>query len=248
MAREIFVVGDHSRLVVRNLTEELKKNGFIIHNILANVDNIRCLPDNKNHVILCLSDDLDFDVLRYLVKMHKQDGWHLYTVGIMNMSIEQGEYFKKVPAVKFPSYTVNIPLFIDHMEKNDIEKKRILVVDDEPILLRSIKGWLGSDFEVSLVNCGESALEFLDLHPVDLVLLDYKMPTMDGPDVLKLIRNDDNKKNTPVMFLTAKNDRESILSVMAMKPEGYILKSRSPIEIRQAVVDFFVNRSISIEE
>ena len=130
------------------------------------------------------------------------------------------------------------------MERNSNRKKQILVVDDEPIILRSIKVWLGDDFHLSLVNSGEMALEFLDMHPVDLVLLDYKMPTMDGPAVLEAIRKDERLSNLPVIFLTANNDRQSVINAMQYKPDGYILKSKSPEEIKSTVVDFFKNRVI----
>ena len=130
------------------------------------------------------------------------------------------------------------------MERNSSRKKQILVVDDEPIILRSIKVWLGDEFNLSLVNSGEMALEFLDMHPVDLVLLDYKIPTMDGPAVLSAIRNDSRLSNLPVIFLTANNDRQSVINAMQFKPDGYILKSKSPEEIKSAVVDFFKNRTI----
>lgn len=86
--------------------------------------------------------------------------------------------------------------------------------------------------------------EFLDMHPVDLVLLDYKMPTMDGPAVLEAIRKDERLSNLPVIFLTANNDRQSVINAMQFKPDGYILKSKSPDEIKAAVVDFFKNRII----
>ena len=89
-----------------------------------------------------------------------------------------------------------------------------------------------------------AALEFLDMHPVDLVLLDYKMPTMDGPAVLEAIRKDERLSNLPVIFLTANNDRQSVINAMQYKPDGYILKSKSPEEIKSTVVDFFKNREI----
>ena len=123
-----------------------------------------------------------------------------------------------------------------------MEKKRILVVDDEPLLLRSIKGWLGTDFAVFLVNSGQNALSFLDMHPVDLVLLDYMMPGMDGPEVLKRIRGGTHKE-LPVIFLTANSDSRDETNVMQLKPDGYILKTLSPEEIKQAVQDFFKERA-----
>ena len=90
------------------------------------------------------------------------------------------------------------------------------------------------------------AIEFLDMHPVDLVLLDYKMPTMDGPKVLEAIRNDERLSNLPVIFLTSSNDRQSVINAMQYGPDGYILKSKSPAEIKEAVVDFFKNRVIKV--
>ena len=84
------------------------------------------------------------------------------------------------------------------------------------------------------------------MHPVDLVLLDYKMPTMDGPSVLEAIRNDKRLANLPVIFLTANNDRQSVINVMQLKPDGYILKSKSPDEIKEAVIDFFKHRVIKV--
>ena len=155
-------------------------------------------------------------------------------------------FFKRIPSIKLESYTINTDELLELMEKNDTKRKHILVVDDEPIILRSIKLWLGDDFDLSLVNSGETAIEFLDMHPVDLVLLDYKMPTMDGPAVLEAIRNDKRLSNLPVIFLTANNDRQSVINVMQLKPDGYILKSKSPDEIKEAVIDFFKHRVIKV--
>ena len=160
------------------------------------------------------------------------------------LSLEDDKFFKRIPSIKLESYTVDTDKLLELLEKNDNRKKHILVVDDEPIILRSIKTWLEQDFEISLVNSGEMAIEFLDMHPVDLVLLDYKMPTMDGPAVLKTIRLDERIKNLPVIFLTASNDRQSVLTAMQYKPDGYILKTKTPDEIKAAVIDFFKNRVI----
>ena len=114
------------------------------------------------------------------------------------------------------------------MNQYSNNKKRILVVDDEPILLRSIKLWLDNEYDLILVNSGETALQFLETHIVDLVLLDYRMPMMDGPEVLAAIRNNIKLKNLPVIFLTANNDRQSVITAMQFKPDGYFSKA-SPL-------------------
>lgn len=247
MLREIHVVGDKSRLVVKNLIDELKQADFVVQFCEPDVERLKFLPSKRLHLVLCISDGMDFEVIKFLTHLHKSIGLYLYIVGTMNLAIKDEEFFKKIPAVRFSNLSIDISKLLGFMEKNDVAKKRILIVDDEPIMLRSIKTWLGEQFEVSLVNSGEMALQFLDMHPIDLVLLDYKMPTLTGPQVLQKIRTDKNMQDLPVIFLTANNDKESILSVVHLKPEGYILKTQSPEEIKQAVVDFFNNRIIVVD-
>ena len=48
--------------------------------------------------------------------------------------------------------------------------------------------------------------------------------------------------NVPVIFLTSKNDRETVLKVSALKPEGYLLKTMEPAQIVQTIDDFFEKR------
>ncbi|WP_294428314.1 two-component system response regulator [uncultured Treponema sp.] len=247
MIKEMYVVGDDSRLVVKSLMNELKATECEVHVIYPEPEYLNFICNVPVHLVLCLSEGMDFDVIRKLSKIQKDGNLNIYTVGSMQMSIDEQELYDKLPSIRFPTYSLDISLLLDLMEKNDVERKRILVVDDEPIMLRNIKTWLGKDFDVSLVNSGQTALQFLDMHPTDLVLLDYKMPVMDGPLVLKKIRDTENLAYLPVMFLTAQNDRESIMNVMHLKPEGYILKSRTPEEIRQAVIDFFKNRIVFMQ-
>ena len=91
-----------------------------------------------------------------------------------------------------------------------------------------------------MASSGKIALSFLAQNPVDLVLLDYEMPVMSGPDVLKDIRNTQSIKDLPVIFLTAKDDKESVMKVVALKPEKYLLKSMPKEKLIAAIDDFFI--------
>ena len=104
------------------------------------------------------------------------------------------------------------------------EKKRILVVDDSGILLRSVKAMLEGEYEVAVATDGKKAIERAKKKKPDLILLDYEMPVMDGRETLEEIRNDEELKDIPVVFLTSVADRDSIASVLKLKPEGYLLK------------------------
>ena len=245
MHNNLYIVGDQARMVVKNLILQFIKTGCRVTVLAPTSDDVDKLPGASITLLVLLSDDIDFMVIRKIVGYQKKYNYKLCFIGrIPNLSLEDDKYFKQIPSIKIESYTVNIEKLLELLEKYDSNRKRILVVDDEPIILRSIKIWLGDDFDLSLVNSGETALQFLDLHPVDLVLLDYKMPTMDGPKVLEAIRNDERISDLPVIFLTANNDRQSVITAMQYKPDGYILKSKSPDEIKSAVKDFFKNRVI----
>ncbi len=73
----------------------------------------------------------------------------------------------------------------------------------------------------------------------DLILLDYEMPITTGPQVLEMIRSNDSTADIPVMFLTGKGDKESVLRVLSLKPAGYILKTVDRTELRGNISKFF---------
>lgn len=104
------------------------------------------------------------------------------------------------------------------------EKKRILVVDDSGILLRSVKTMLADQYEVAVATDGKKAIERAKRRKPDLILLDYEMPVMDGKETLEELRKDEELKDIPVVFLTSVADRDSIAPVLKLKPEGYLLK------------------------
>ena len=238
--RELYVMGDTNRLVVKSFLNDLDKKSFKIHTVTPDDEGVASLPDTKHHLIVCLADSMDLHILRKIDEKREKSGMFLYLAGNMNNPpIDEENFLKQITATRFPSFPLNIDLLTRAIDINSNEKKRVLIVDDEPILLRSAKMWLGEEFEVSLAPSGEVALEFLNLHTADLILLDYRMPTMSGPEVLKKIRDNPRTKNIPVIFLTANGKRENILDVMKFKIDGYILKSQSPEEIKKAVQEFF---------
>jgi signal transduction histidine kinase len=80
----------------------------------------------------------------------------------------------------------------------------VLVVDDDAMNLKVLKGFLGIDgYEVRVAESGHEALEQLALGGVDLVVLDVRMPEMDGYEVCRRIRSDPRRTRMPVIFLTA---------------------------------------------
>lgn len=119
-------------------------------------------------------------------------------------------------------------------------KKSILIVDDDPQYLNIVRQWLLGDYKVSLASSGLQAIRFLGKNKVDLILLDHEMPVTSGPQVLEMLRSDPETASIPVMFLTGKSDKDSVMAVVALKPEGYFLKSIQKDELLEALKKFFV--------
>ena len=110
-----------------------------------------------------------------------------------------------------------------------IKKKRILVVDDDPSYAKMVREWIKEYYRVDIVTAGMQAISFLlkvkEGEQVDLILLDYEMPVVDGPQVLQMLRQEPATEHIPVVFLTGLGTKEAVSRVMELKPAGYILKS-----------------------
>lgn len=110
------------------------------------------------------------------------------------------------------------------------QKKHILIVDDDSRILRMLKTYLAGRYELATAINGKVALKFLETKTTDLVLLDYEMPTENGPAVLEKIRANPKTKNLPVVFLTGVTKENKIREVLPLNIQGYLIK---PVEMEK---------------
>lgn len=103
-------------------------------------------------------------------------------------------------------------------------KMRILAVDDNIINLATIEQELKNKYDVITVNSGARAIRFLNKEKPDLILLDVQMALMDGIETLKEIRTMENGAAIPVIMLTSKKDRETVIEGTKLGILDYILK------------------------
>ncbi len=122
------------------------------------------------------------------------------------------------------------------------QKKKILVVDDSEFMRSKLTLLFDNDYTVLEAGSSISAIQSITMNRPDLVLLDYEMPVCDGRQTLEMIRSEKATANIPVIFLTGRGDRESVKKVMALKPEGYLLKTMPEEEIKKIIDDFFEKR------
>jgi len=102
---------------------------------------------------------------------------------------------------------------------------RILIVDDEPVILQVLSNHLGSaGYEVALATNGPEALRLVDERAFDLVVLDVMMPKMSGYEVCRTLRERHSLQELPVIFLTAKNQVPDLVVALAAGGNDYLAK------------------------
>ena len=103
-------------------------------------------------------------------------------------------------------------------------KKRILIIDDNPMMIRVVREYLGDDYEIASAISGKIAYKFLEKKQVDLILMDYEMPVENGAEVLRNLRKSADTADIPVIFITGTADSSKIREVLSLRPQGYVLK------------------------
>lgn len=117
-----------------------------------------------------------------------------------------------------------------------------MLVDDSALLLRNMKSMLDKYYIICLAKSGEQALNLIPKEKPDLILLDYEMDGMDGKSTFEAMKEDEDMKWIPVVFLTSIADRHAIYSVLRSKPDGYILKPPDKDKILETIEEIFQNR------
>lgn len=124
------------------------------------------------------------------------------------------------------------------MEKEGDAKRKILIVDDSVTIRKGMKNLLSEKYDISEVASGTAAIRSITLDRPDLVLLDYEMPVCDGSHVLEMLRSEEDFADIPVIFLTSKDDQESVKKVLSLKADGYLLKYLNPGEIKKRIDEY----------
>lgn len=117
----------------------------------------------------------------------------------------------------------------------DIEKPTLLLVDDEPVNLRVLKQLLANDYQLIFARNGEEALKLAPSRQPNLILLDVMMPGLTGFEVCRQLKQQDNTKQIPVIFVTALNDEQDETQGFDVGAVDYITKPISPAIVKARV-------------
>ncbi|UCH10255.1 MAG: response regulator, partial [Fidelibacterota bacterium] len=123
------------------------------------------------------------------------------------------------------------------------ESKKILLVDDDPIILATVAKSLkaAGGYQVIQAQNATEALELASKEHPDTILLDFQLPDMDGPDLLKLLQSEDSLRGIPVVFLTGKTDPMETTHLISLGVKGVLHKPFDPSELASQISDLVDN-------
>lgn len=114
----------------------------------------------------------------------------------------------------------------------------ILIVDDQTLIAASFRTLLDATPGLRVVATaahGREALERLRAHDVGLVLMDIRMPIMNGITAIRRMREDPELRHIPVLVLTTFDDEDLVLGALRAGANGFLLKDADPVTLIRAV-------------
>lgn len=125
-------------------------------------------------------------------------------------------------------------------------KANILVVDDEQVERQSLTDILRLEgYHVTAVANGEAAVDYVRLNSVDLMMLDLRMPGMNGLEVTKVVSR--ISPDTEIILLTAYGSMETAIEALRNRVHDYLLKPASPAQIVESVTRGLVRRGTRLQ-
>ena len=247
MDKKVILISYGSAFLVGAIRENLTKAGYDVFNTIPVMKDVERVRNISDIVIFYLGNYLEDsgDFLVYFRDFCIEDEKELFVIG----SFEEFEILSKTISDKVISKKFERPINIKDLlfalddylaeRENGTRRKNILVIDDDVMYLRSIHDWLSDRYSVTMMNSAASGITYLAKNKTDLILLDYAMPIADGSDFFSMIRSEPTTAKIPIIFLTGKNDKDTVSRIMSLKPNGYLLKSLSPDAIHDSVDQFF---------
>lgn len=247
----VAVVSLQYSVVVKGLEKKLQDIGYKVYSIENNLEEIQRYAEGVELYMLYLPDNVIEDEfkmknLTFIAKVLDNNAKKVMAIGeksshqdLIDAIPEIGNFGYLEKPVDMDNLAVIMDRAIYSIATEDEDKedrqKRILIVDDDPAYAKMVREWIKYKYRVDIVTAGMQAISFLlkvkENDGIDLILLDYEMPVVDGPQVLQMLRQEPATANIPVIFLTGNGSKEAVSRVMELKPNGYILKSTTRLDL-----------------
>ena len=250
MQKKIVVISAAETFMVKGLIDKIRKQGYPATHCGVTPEEIS--EDAANADLLVYYTD-GFDArsrsgLPKLKDLCVATGKELVLIGKKEEYELVAEVIPEEHIRDFYERPFEMAVFLEKIEEYLLDamleesKKVILVVDDDANYLNIIREWLKSTYLIARAQTSMQAIQWLAKNHADLVLLDYEMPITSGAKMLEMLRSEDTMRDIPVMFLTAKQDRERYLAVKDFKPVGYLLKTIDRAGLLKELRNFFAQQ------
>ena len=243
---KIVFISDMTNFLLVSIKDKLKDMGYRVVNCKLNIDDIARIERMVEAIVIPVSEEMASKPkeMTYIKDHALENDFPIFTLGNRDELSVIDKFIPKSMIAQEFSRPIDVGQLTDSLddyiaEYREHKRKKILVVDDSGTMLRNVKNWLEEKYQVILANSATMALKYLALNQTDLILLDYEMHVCDGKQLMEMMRADGDYNTVPIIFLTGKNDRQSIAQVTVMKPDGYLLKTIPPAQIVRAIDDFF---------
>ena len=118
------------------------------------------------------------------------------------------------------------------------EQISVLIIDDDRLIRQILQSSLSKKgFDVYTAENGPSGVDLARKENVDVILLDWMMPDMNGMEVLRQLKRDEITRQVPVFMLTCKNDRADVEQAISMGIDDYIVKPFNVVEVSELIVE-----------
>ena len=237
--KKIAIVLQQYSIVIKGIERKLKALNYEVTIINPESDLLQAISDQTDLFILYLPKDSKnreeeetmFKMLLQVCDVMKTYDKSMVLIGENNYRLSLMTVHPMLKDCEWVDRPVNmnsLELAVERALSGDGQveiKKQILIVDDDPTYAGMVRTWIKDFYKTDILTSGKQVLMFLDKKKVDLILLDYEMPIMNGPQVFKMLKRDSTTANIPIVFLTGVGSAEEVKQVLALKPDGYVLKS-----------------------
>lgn len=247
---KVMIIGGKESFIIRVLLKKLEEAEIEATFTAFDLNRIHQLWDETSLVTFYMekNDRFPDDIKTFLVDHMENDDKNVILIGepadveLASEGIPSHLIYKSLPRpLDYDSFISCVNSYTSKASCGEL-KKRILVVDDDPNFVNLVREWMKDDYKVSVATSGMQAIKWLGHSSVDLILLDYEMPVTNGPQVLEMLRSEEETKNIPVIFLTGNDSKESVMSVVSLKPQGYFLKTMPREEFMNKIKMFFASQ------
>ncbi len=226
---------DDNILDVRMLQGALSDTGVVLDTTTSTEEALRKLSKEEYDVLLIdhMLPGVDgITLLKLLRDRHVCDNAPAIAVTGNTVSSAKENYLN----AGFSGYVtkpINRKVLIDTLAESlglyarteeALQKPFVLVVDDNRMNLLVAQKILGDDYSVSIVTSGKAAFEHLEFNRVDMILLDLRMPEMDGFEFMELMKQNEKLRDIPIICLTADDDTASEVKCFELGAVDFIAK------------------------